>query len=42
MHYRMFHSVPGLHPLDPSSTPPAGTAKVSPDVANVPGGENRP
>ena len=27
MHYRMVHSVPGLHPLDASSPPPAGTCK---------------
>lgn len=38
MHCRVFSSIPGLYPLDPSSTPAAVTTKMSLHIVKCAGG----
>ena len=39
VHWRMFSSIPGLYPVNATSTPPLGQLKTSPDVAKCPLGD---
>lgn len=40
MHGTVFSSIPGLYPLDPSSTSQVMTIKTSPKIATFPQGED--